>query len=78
MADLLGIVSILTAALFVFVLSKRVPAISLLLIVGFTVRILMSLFNVYVGELPDSIADARNFERIAWEWSLWCFSEGNF
>jgi len=69
MADLLGAVAILMAALFVFVLAKRVPAIAQLLIVAFTLRILLSLFNVYVGGLPDSAPDAYSFESRAWQWA---------
>ena len=69
MADLLGVVSILVAALFTFILAKKVPAISQLLLVAFALRILLSLFNVYVGALPESGLDVASFERYAWIWS---------
>ncbi|MDC3262035.1 hypothetical protein OAU90_00695 [Candidatus Pseudothioglobus singularis] len=75
MADLLGIVAILVASLFVFVLAKRFPSISQLLIFAFIARILLSLFNVYIGALPDSRLDARGFELEAWVWSQGNFSD---
>jgi hypothetical protein len=75
MADLLGILSILVAILFVFALAKRVPAISQLLIFALTARILLSLFNVYIGGLPDSDSDAVTFERYAWIWSQGDFGD---
>ena len=69
MADLLGVVAILVTALLVFILVIRMPAIAQLLIVAFTLRILLSLFNVYVGGLPDSAPDAYSFESRAWQWA---------
>jgi 4-amino-4-deoxy-L-arabinose transferase-like glycosyltransferase len=75
MANLLGIVAILVASLFVFVLAIRVPAISKLLIFAFIARILLSLFNVYIGGLPDSGSDAVSFEGYAWKWSQGDFSD---
>jgi hypothetical protein len=75
MANLLGIVAISAATLFVFVLAKRVPAIAKLLIFAFIARILLSLFNVYIGGLPDSGADAVTFEANAWIWSQGDFSD---
>jgi hypothetical protein len=55
-------------------LAKRTPAIAQLLIVAFTLCILLSLFNVYVGGLPDSALDADYFESRAWQWAQDDFS----
>jgi hypothetical protein len=74
MADLLGFNAIIMATLFVFILAKKVPAISVLLIVALLIRIFWSLFNYYIGGLPDSGNDAAYFELLAWTWSQGDFS----
>lgn len=62
------------ATLFVFTLAKKVPAITILLLVAFSMRIFWSLFNYYFGGLPDSGDDAAYFELLAWKWSQSDFS----
>jgi len=75
MADLLGINAILMTSLFVFILAKRAPQISRLLFIALVLRLLMSLFNVYFGSLPDSKYDAVAFEIQAWQWAQGDFGE---
>jgi 4-amino-4-deoxy-L-arabinose transferase-like glycosyltransferase len=69
MADLLGFFSILLVTLFVLALAKKSPAISLILIFAFLLRIFLSLFNYYIGGLPESNGDAIIYEQLAWNWS---------
>ena len=68
-ADILGFLSIVVVALVTLLFAHRWPYLSNLLFIAFILRVLVSIFNVYLGSLPDSTADAVNFERLAWEWS---------
>lgn len=43
--------------------------------VALAVRVAAILFGYFVTPLPDSGADARNFERVAWEWAQGGFVE---
>ena len=75
MASLLGVTAICIASLITFFLAARAPVIAKILVVAFIIRLVLSLFNVYIGDLPDSTQDALTFELFAWEWSQTNFTE---
>jgi len=53
----------------IFILARVHHKIYLILYVGFLLRTLASLINIYIFPLPDSTNDAVVFEMVAWEWS---------
>ncbi len=69
MSSMIGFTAILISGLFTFILAKKTPEIGKVLIVAFTLRVLLSLFNFYIGGLPESKLDAKGFEEYAWQWS---------
>lgn len=69
MAEILGVVGLGFVAIFTLFCSLRWPFLSKVLLVAFMLRSFFSVFNAYILPLPDSTADARTFERVAWEWS---------
>ena len=75
MASLLGVTAICIASLITFFLAARAPVIAKILVVAFIIRLVLSLFNVYIGDLPYSTQDALTFELFAWEWSQTNFTE---
>lgn len=68
MPELLGFTGIALVALLTLLLALRWPMAGLILMVALAVRIAAILFGYFVAPLPDSGADARTFERVAWEW----------
>lgn len=68
-ADLLGVTSLVLVAFVTLITATRLPYLAKLLLIAFCVRMLASVFNVYIAPLPDSISDAISFERHAWEWA---------
>ena len=75
MAELLGFTGITLVVLLTLFLALRWPMASRILIVALVVRVAAILFGYFVAPLPDSGADARTFERVAWEWSHGGFLE---
>ena len=73
MADLLGFTSILIVALFTLIISFYNPSIQKILFVALVIRIFFLLLGHYLISLPDSIADAETYERMAW-----MISQGGF
>ena len=71
MQDLLGFTSILLVSLITILLALRWPAVSKILFVALIIRIFIMLLGHYVITLPDSTADARTYESIAWSHSLY-------
>ena len=69
MANLLGFLSISIVASIVLILAKRAPSISLILIIAFLFRLILLFIEHFLGPLPESMLDAKTFERIGWEWS---------
>lgn len=65
-ADLIGFISIALVALMMFLIASRWPGISKIIFVAFVMRVFFLLLGHYVVDLPDSGADARNFENEAW------------
>jgi 4-amino-4-deoxy-L-arabinose transferase-like glycosyltransferase len=75
MADLLGITGLAFIALCIMLCAQRWPSAAKILWVAFAIRAGAALFHFYVAPLPDSGADARTFERVAWEWAQGGFGE---
>lgn len=44
------------------------PNLALVLLAAFSLRAAAAIFHFYVAPLPDSTADAVDFERLAWSW----------
>jgi hypothetical protein len=65
MIDLLGLISILLVSLIYTIIGLRYSDIFSILFVGLVVRILVISFG-YLIPLPDSGADSRSFEILAW------------
>ena len=70
MNDLLGFTAIVIVSVITLFLALRWPAISKILLTALAIRIFVMLLGHYVITLPDSTADARSFEGLAWEYSL--------
>ena len=68
--DLLGLTSIFIVCLFTFILASSSTNLSKILLVALVVRVLAIFYGHYISPLPDSTADARTFERIAWVHAL--------
>ena len=75
MPELLGFTGIALVALLTLLLALRWPMAGKLLVVALAVRVAAILFGYFVAPLPDSGADARSFERLAWVWSQGGFFE---
>jgi hypothetical protein len=73
--DLLAINALVFIALCVLICAHRWPSAAKILWVAFAIRAGAALFHFYVAPLPDSGADARTFERVAWEWAQGGFGE---
>lgn len=69
MADALGWIGLVAAALGTLFLAVRNRQIAHVLAVAFGARVAAALFHFYVAPLPDGTADAVTFERYAWEWA---------
>lgn len=65
MIDLIGLISILIISLIYIIVGLRNPAIFNIIFVGLLLRILTIFFG-YLIPLPDSGADSRAFEIVAW------------
>ena len=65
MIDLIGLISILIISLIYMIVGLRNPAIFNIIFVGLLLRILTIFFG-YLIPLPDSGADSRAFEIVAW------------
>ena len=68
MADVVGIIALLVVGLVTVMAARRWPGVAVILLCALAVRVLAVLFQAYIGNLPDSTADAVSFERTAWEW----------
>ena len=66
MADLIGFTSITLVSLTAFFIALKFQEISKIIFVGLFLRILFIILGHYVFALPDSTADARTFEGLAW------------
>ena len=75
MPELLGFTGIALVALLTLLLARCWPMAGKLLVVALAVRVAAILFGYFVAPLPDSGADARSFERLAWVWSQGGFFE---
>ena len=69
MSDIVGFFSISFVCLLVYILAVRCRDISNILFVALLVRVIVILIGHYVAPLPDSTADARTFEGIAFNLS---------
>ena len=69
MSDIVGFSSISFVCLLVYILAVRCRDISNILFVALLVRVIVILIGHYVAPLPDSTADARTFEGIAFNLS---------
>jgi len=67
MADLIGFNAIAFVALITIIIALRVPSIASILFVAFLVRFFTMMIGHYLFDLPDSDADALNFEKQAWD-----------
>ena len=67
--DFVGLSSILTLTLIIFLITKRYPEISSILYIALSIRILVMILGNYIA-LPDTTGDAYWFELKAYEWSL--------
>ncbi|OUM88706.1 MAG: hypothetical protein BAA01_00045 [Bacillus thermozeamaize] len=65
----LGITALVAIFIITLVCAMRWADIRHVLLVAFLVRAALALIHYYIFPLPDSSADAVNFERVAWEWS---------
>jgi hypothetical protein len=65
MQTFLGVVSIQVLLLFGYLLCMRYPKISQVILIALVVRVVLSIINIYVIELPDSQFDAMHFEKYA-------------
>jgi hypothetical protein len=68
--ELLGFTSIALVSLITIFLALRYPDVSKILLVALFIRVVVMLLGHYFITLPDSTADARTFESIAWTHSL--------
>ena len=75
MAELLGFTGIALVSLLTLCLALRWPMVGRVLMVALAVRVAVILFGYFVAPLPYSSADARSFERAAWEWAQGGFVE---
>ena len=69
MVDLLGLTSLLFVSLLTYFMALRWPAISRILYAALIIRIITILIGAYLINLPDSEADARTYEVLAYEFS---------
>lgn len=69
--DFIGITSIAVVCLITFVLALRNADLSKILFVALSIRILAMLYGHYISPLPDSTADMKTFEYVAWTHSIW-------
>ena len=67
--EILGLTGLGLVAVFTIFCACRWPFLSRILFVAFTFRMFAAVVNAYVVPLPDSTADARTFEIVAWEWA---------
>ena len=67
MADLIGFNAIAFVAFITIIIALRLPSIASILFVAFTVRLFTIIIGHYIFDLPDSSADALNFEKQAWD-----------
>ena len=67
MADLIGFNAIAFVAFITIIIALRLPSIASILFVAFTVRFFTIIIGHYIFDLPDSSADALNFEKQAWD-----------
>jgi 4-amino-4-deoxy-L-arabinose transferase-like glycosyltransferase len=68
MADLLGFTSIALVSLITIVIGLRWPAVSRIIYVALSVRVLFILIGHYIIPLPDSTKDAAGLEDLAWSY----------
>lgn len=68
-SEILGLTGLGLVAVFTIFCACRWPFLSRILFVAFTFRMFAAVVNAYVVPLPDSTADARTFEIVAWEWA---------
>jgi len=66
-AGLLGIEALLLIALCVLLVTYRWLSLTKILWVAFAVRAASAMFHYFVFPLPDSGADAKSFEELAWQ-----------
>lgn len=66
MSHILGLIFIVLVSLITFIVALRYPAFSKILFVALIIRISFLLLGEYVITLPDSTADAKTFELVAW------------
>lgn len=69
MAELLGLTTAAAGVLLVTWLCGRYPYVSTVVVVAFSLRLAAAAIHQWVVPLPYGSADARVFERIAWEWA---------
>jgi len=69
LADLLGLAMLLLGFTVVWMIGLKHPEVRALLIFAFSIRAIFALVNHYGVPLPDSQADAVNFERVAAQWA---------
>ncbi|MDC0240402.1 hypothetical protein OAK08_02050 [Candidatus Pelagibacter sp.] len=68
MVDLLGITSIALVTLITIVTGLRWPAVSRIIYVALSVRVLILLIGHYIIPLPDSTKDAVGLDNLAWSY----------
>ena len=68
MADLLGFTSITLVSIIAILIGLRCPAVSRIIYVALSVRILFILIGHYIIPLPDSTKDAAGLEELAWSY----------
>lgn len=69
MAELLGLTVAAGGVILVAWLCRRYPYVSTIIVVAFSLRLAAAVVHQWVAPLPYGTADARTFERIAWEWA---------
>lgn len=69
MFDLVGITSLATICLIVFILSLRFKSFAKIILAALIFRILLLLINNNIFYLPDGDMDGLSFEAFAWQWS---------
>ncbi|MDB2618024.1 hypothetical protein N9Y88_05865, partial [Candidatus Pelagibacter bacterium] len=67
MLDLIGFTSIIFMSLLTLLLALRHPKIFNVLFVALIVRVILLILGEYFFDLPDSTADSRRYEKVAWE-----------
>ncbi|MBE0505984.1 MAG: hypothetical protein IBX50_04580, partial [Marinospirillum sp.] len=69
MSEFLGLLGLALVAALTLLCAQRWSFLSVILFSAFLIRAVASIFNAYIAPLPDSTADARTFEIVAWEWA---------